>query len=412
MGVLLSTPKLDKEQDQGDEGKYLAFGCAAMQGWRTGMEDAHATIMRLKDGSSEAEGHPPKSFFAVYDGHGGYEVARFAARHVHKIVEESEKFKNGDFAGALVDAYIATDDLMLTTEGLKELKEIHSTFSIRTDTAFGGVTDTSSYMIGCTAVSCIIDFEKRIVTCANSGDSRCLVCEAGTAQRLSEDHKPQLESEIRRITAAGGRISNGRVNGNLNLTRSLGDHEYKQRKDLKPEEQIITCVPDTKSYDLKDETDFLLLACDGIWDVMPDQEAANFVLMHLLPRECLTEEEKNLSTLSNIERDPRYSGREDPTADPATWPGDVATSLDDLLCRTASLLIDKCLAPSTGCGIGCDNMSACIVLNRDGKFGKRVVDALNERLAKAPAPAPAAEEAQPEAAPQAEDEKMEEAKDE
>ena len=380
--MLLSTPKLEKELEKGDEGKYVAFGCAAMQGWRTGMEDAHALIPKLKNEKDDAL---PKSFFAVYDGHGGYEVARYVARHLHKILEDSEKFRNGDIAGALVDAYIATDELMLTDEGLKELKEIHNEFSVGSESPFGGLSEVSPLMIGCTAVSCVFDFEKHVITCANSGDSRCVVCQAGNAVRLSEDHKPQLESEERRITKAGGRISNGRVNGNLNLTRSLGDHEYKQDKKLKPEEQIITCVPDTKEFEIQDDTDFVILACDGIWDVMRDQEAVNFVLMRLLPRSCLTEEEKALCTTSNIDRDARFADREDPTTDPAQWPGDVATSLDDLLCRAASQLLDKCVAPTTGAIIGCDNMSAMVVLNRQGKFGKRVIDALNERLAKAPA---------------------------
>jgi len=392
--VLLSKPKLDKELDKADEGKYVAFGCCAMQGWRTGMEDAHAMVLRLEDKTPGAESRPPKSFFAVYDGHGGYEVARYAARHVHKILEESEKYQSGQIGDALVDAYKATDDLMLTTDGLKELQEIHDTFSLNSDTPFG-VPDSSSQMIGCTAVSCVIDFEKRVITCANTGDSRCIVSEAGKFTRLSEDHKPQLESEERRILAAGGKVLNGRVNGNLNLTRTLGDHQYKRNKALKPEEQIITCVPDIKTYDIKDETDFLILGCDGIWDVMPDQEAVNFVLTHLLPRDCLTEEEKNLSTKSNIQTDPKFADLADSTANPEQWPGDNATSLDDLLCRVASQLVDKCCAPSTNAVIGCDNMSACIVLNREGTFGKRVVAALSERLAKQPpAPAAAAEEEQ------------------
>jgi len=207
---------------------------------------------------------------------------------------------------------------------------------------------------------------------------------------MSEDHKPQLESEEKRIIAAGGRISGGRVNNNLNLTRSLGDHEYKQNASLKPSEQIITCVPDIRKYDFKDETDFVLLGCDGIWDVMRDEEAVNFVRVRLLPRAALTEEEKQLPTLSNIQRDPRFADIEDPTADPAQWPGDIAKSLDELLQLTASQLVDKCLAPQTTCIIGCDNMSACVVLFRESTFGKRVIAALEERLKNAPAE-PAAE---------------------
>jgi len=382
MGILLSSPKVDKELEKGDESEYIAYGCAAMQGWRTGMEDAHALVSKLQNSASD-DTRPPKSFFAVYDGHGGYEVARYAARHLHKILEESEKFRSGDIAGALVDAYIATDQLMLTEEGLQELKAIHAEFSAGPDSPFIS-SDVTPMMIGCTAVSCVIDFDKHVVTCANSGDSRCIVSKAGKFVRLSEDHKPQLQSEVRRITAAGGKVVNGRVNGNLNLTRCLGDHEYKQNKSLKPEEQIITCVPDTKTFDIEDDTDFFVLACDGIWDVMQDQETVNFVKMRLLPHGSLSEEEKALSTTSNIEREGRCPTYEDPTTDLSKWPGDVAESLDDLLCRTAAQLLDKCVAPSTNCLIGCDNMSACIVLNKQGAFGKRVIAALNERLASAP----------------------------
>jgi len=237
-------------------------------------------------------------------------------------------------------------------------------------------------LIGCTAVSCVIDFKNKVITCANSGDSRCVISESGKAVRLSEDHKPSLPSEERRIIAAGGKISNGRVNNNLNLTRCIGDHEYKQNKSLSAAEQIITCVPDIRTHQIADTTDFIILGCDGIWDVMRDQEAVNFVLMRLLPRDCLTEEEKNLSTLSNIQRDARWASYEDPSSDLSQWPGDHATSLDDLLVRTASQLVDKCLAPAVACGIGCDNMSACIVLMRDSAFAKRVITALNDRLAK------------------------------
>jgi len=381
MGILLSTPNKEKELEMGDDKKYLAYGCAAMQGWRTGMEDAHAVIPRLEGDESR----PPKAFFAVYDGHGGYEVARFAGRHVHKILESSEKYKNGDVDNALVEAYIATDDLMLTADGLKELREIHSEFS--SNEGRFGVSEITSVLIGCTAVSCVIDFDKHVITCANAGDSRCVVSSSGKAVRLSEDHKPSLESEERRITAAGGRIAGGRVNGNLNLTRSLGDHEYKRNSSLKPSEQIITCVPDIKKYDFDEFTDFIILGCDGIWDVMRDQEAVNFVFTRLLPRDCLTEEEKQLPTLSNIQRDARFAELEDPTADLSQWPGDVATSLEDLCSRTASQLVDKCLAPTTACIIGCDNMSACIVLIRESAFGQRVIAALEERLRNMPPPA-------------------------
>jgi len=70
---------------------------------------------------------------------------------------------------------------------------------------------------------------------ANAGDSRCVLCRGGRAMEMSRDHKPDLECEQERIRKAGGEVYDGRVNGNLNLSRSLGDLEYKRDKNLPPE---------------------------------------------------------------------------------------------------------------------------------------------------------------------------------
>ena len=79
---------------------------------------------------------------------------------------------------------------------------------------------------------------------ANAGDSRSVLCKNGVAEAKSEDHKPEMDSEKTRIYKADGWISDGRVKGNLNLTRGFGDLEYKQNKKLKPEDQMITANPD------------------------------------------------------------------------------------------------------------------------------------------------------------------------
>lgn len=73
---------------------------------------------------------------------------------------------------------------------------------------------------------------------ANAGDSRAVISVAGVAEPLSYDHKPANESELRRILAAGGYVEFGRVNGNLALSRALGDFLYKQNKELPEEEQV------------------------------------------------------------------------------------------------------------------------------------------------------------------------------
>ena len=136
---------------------------------------------------------------------------------------------------------------------------------------------------GCTSV--VVGIRNGYVICANAGDSRAVLSRAGKAVALSWDHKPQSEIESSRIKNAGGFVSeNGRVNGNLNLSRSIGDLKYKVDKSLKREEQIITAEPDIhiEKLDARRDGKFLILACDGIWDVLTRQEAVDEVRKRIL----------------------------------------------------------------------------------------------------------------------------------
>eukprot|EP00397_Hematodinium_sp_SG-2012_P010724 GEMP01010848.1.p1 GENE.GEMP01010848.1~~GEMP01010848.1.p1 ORF type:complete len:400 (-),score=88.32 GEMP01010848.1:1914-3113(-) len=148
--------------------------------------------------------------------------------------------------------------------------------------------------VGCTAVSCVI-FPEPIsrVYVANAGDSRCIMSRVGKAFALSFDHKPDQEVERKRIEAAGGwveEINNGprthyRVNGNLNLSRALGDLEYKKRLDLGPRQQVISATPDIIDEAITQEDEFIVLACDGIWDIMSNQDSVDFVRRRLKQRQ-------------------------------------------------------------------------------------------------------------------------------
>eukprot|EP00617_Octactis_speculum_P014926 CAMPEP_0185749958 /NCGR_PEP_ID=MMETSP1174-20130828/8656_1 /TAXON_ID=35687 /ORGANISM="Dictyocha speculum, Strain CCMP1381" /LENGTH=479 /DNA_ID=CAMNT_0028426283 /DNA_START=192 /DNA_END=1631 /DNA_ORIENTATION=+ len=132
---------------------------------------------------------------------------------------------------------------------------------------------------GCTSVVGVV--VERTIWVANAGDSRAVLCRAGRALPLSDDHKPQHDTELRRIEAAGGFVNAaGRVNGNLNLSRSIGDLKYKQAP-VTPAEQMITAEPDIRKIDFTPEDAFIILACDGIWDCMTNQEACDFVSKHL-----------------------------------------------------------------------------------------------------------------------------------
>lgn len=80
---------------------------------------------------------------------------------------------------------------------------------------------------------------------------------------MSEDHKPTNKEETARITAAGGFVEFGRVNGNLALSRAIGDFEFKQNYTLQPEQQIVTADPEIMTHTVDGEEEFLVLACDG-----------------------------------------------------------------------------------------------------------------------------------------------------
>ncbi|EGB02760.1 hypothetical protein AURANDRAFT_5711, partial [Aureococcus anophagefferens] len=171
---------------------------------------------------------------------------------------------------------------------------------------------------GATSVVAAVRGDTVIV--ANAGDSRAVLCRKGVAVPLSEDHKPANAGESERILAAGGFVTaQGRVNGNLNLSRSLGDLKYKGNKALGRDRQMITAEPDVAVHTLVARDDeFMVLACDGVWDVLSNQECVDFV------RERI-----------------------------ATTPPAVI----------AEQIFDRCIAddPKTTQGIGGDNMTAVIV---------------------------------------------------
>ena len=168
---------------------------------------------------------------------------------------------------------------------------------------------------GATAVCAIMTGDKIIV--ANAGDSRAVLCRSGHAVPLSFDHKPVQDREMRRISQAGGFITeaNGhhRVNGNLNLSRSLGDSKYKQNEGLGWAEQILSGEPDILEESINFDTDsFIALACDGVWDVMTNEELVLFVHEKLAqepkpPLSKICEDVLNFCIASDP-KDPRCKG--------------------------------------------------------------------------------------------------------
>lgn len=215
------------------------------------MEDAHTHLLSLSDDKDAA-------FFAVYDGHGGAKVAQYAGTHVHKKIINQPAYKQGDIAEAIKQGFLEVDQDMLNDENMKD------------------------ELAGTTALIALIKNNK--IFCGNVGDSRAIASVSGQVHQLSFDHKPSNEAETKRIVAAGGWVEFNRVNGNLALSRALGDFVFKKNDKKRPEEQIVTAFPDVTVEEVTLSHEFMVLACDGIWDVMTNQEVIDFVRTRIAER--------------------------------------------------------------------------------------------------------------------------------
>lgn len=260
-------PVREVEVEEGaDTAKRLAYGVASMQGWRDDMEDAH---LALPDFDPE-RGH---SLFAVFDGHGGAAVAHIAAERLPALLKQSPAYLAGSLDKALRESFRAIDVFLESPAGRRE-------------TLRRSGTGEGPEGMGCTAVVVILrrgnGTDKPEVVVANAGDSRIVLASGESSPKaadLSRDHTPTLPEERQRVGRAGGFVNNeGRINGNLNLSRALGDLIYKKDKRLKPSEQLISGVPEITRRVLRPTDRYLFLGCDGIWERMSSQEVVNFVL--------------------------------------------------------------------------------------------------------------------------------------
>jgi serine/threonine protein phosphatase PrpC len=277
-----------------------------MQGWRNTMEDAHLTSLQIDSNTA---------CFGVFDGHGGKEVALFAGKHFAEELVRNPKYLQGDVDSALQETFLLMDTLLRRPEGAAEVYRLQRDLPDSAPVNPRDAADVAAN-VGCTAVVALVQGNTLYV--ANAGDSRCVLSHSGKAVDMSMDHKPDLPEENARIRAAGGCVVEGRVNGNINLSRSLGDLEYKNVPGIPPERQAVTSMPDIRRMELTPEDQFIVLCCDGIWDILTSQNCVDFI-NERLPAEPLK--------------------------------------------QIAEEVCDRCLAHSTSEyeGRGCDNMTVVIV---------------------------------------------------
>ncbi|KAL9551124.1 hypothetical protein MBANPS3_004412 [Mucor bainieri] len=205
---------------------------------RRTMEDAHTFIF-------DYMGIPRQGFFAIFDGHAGKATAEWCGANFDKVLAKviESSTQEETVPEILNKAFLAVDS---------EVNQREGKFS------------------GCTAIVAFVKVieDKRILYTGNVGDARAVLCRQNKAVRLSYDHKGSDSQEAKRIMDLGGFMMNNRVNGVLAVTRSLGDSVMKE---------FVVGNPFTTETELGPNDDFLILACDGLWDVCEDQDAVDLI---------------------------------------------------------------------------------------------------------------------------------------
>jgi len=221
----------------------IHVGCAHDIGRRPTMEDEFVFL-------DEATCHNHSAFIAVYDGHGGRACVDLVKSQLHRFFLGYLRAAPKNVSQAFHGAFRATDEIV---EAQRELSS------------------------GCTACCCFLRDEgfATMIHTAHVGDARAVLCRGGLAKRLTcmSDHKPTDPTEAKRIMTAGGAVINGRVNGILAVARALGDHCLKAPH---LPNDAVSNVPHITSTQLEHQDEFIIVACDGLWDVMTDQEAVTF----------------------------------------------------------------------------------------------------------------------------------------
>ncbi|KAM9329182.1 protein phosphatase 1F [Gastrophryne carolinensis] len=225
----------------------LCVSVHAIRNTRRKMEDRHVTLVDFNQLFGITDG-VPRSYFAVFDGHGGLDAANYAATHVHVTLARHEALLL-DPARALKEAFQRTDAMFLKKAKRERLRS------------------------GTTGVCALLEGERLHV--AWLGDSQAILVQQGSPVTLMEPHKPEREDERERIEALGGCVTYmgcWRVNGTLAVSRAIGDIDQKP---------YVSGEGDVTTHVLSGTEDFLVLACDGFYDAVSSSEVPDLVLGHL-----------------------------------------------------------------------------------------------------------------------------------
>ncbi|KAK6264255.1 hypothetical protein QUC31_012388 [Theobroma cacao] len=269
------------------------WGSVSIVGKRTEMEDAVAAVPRfikipikmligdrVIDGISQSLTDLTGHFFGVYDGHGGSQVANYCRDRIHvALAEEIGSIKDNLCDGTSMESRQVRWEKTFTSCFLKVDDEIGGNVNRG---MIGGDEDASDASfepvapetVGSTAVVALVCSSHIVV--ANCGDSRAVLCRGKEAMALSIDHKPNRDDEYARIEASGGKViqwKGHRVFGVLAMSRSIGDRYLKPW--IIPEPEVMF-IPRAR------EDECLILASDGLWDVISNEEACEVARRRIL----------------------------------------------------------------------------------------------------------------------------------
>lgn len=238
----------------------------SIQGRRPYNEDEYNIINNLncKDITIHKVG-----YFGLFDGHGGGKISKFCKKNLHKYFIDNEIISKPPSKSKDYDKYI-----------IKTYSSIQNKLS---------EYEKEAKTVGSTALVVIVYEKEKKKYCkiANLGDCRAIMCnEYNIAVQLTKDHKPTSFEEYKRILSENGKITKDagddyRING-MSVSKSFGD------LDAKPH---VSHIPDIFDYDVN-KTKFIIMGCDGLWDVLSNQEAIDFVLSEI---ECNNEYKKNVN---------------------------------------------------------------------------------------------------------------------
>jgi len=276
-GSTLSLTQLNLDQIEADR-KFmnsLVYGVSCEQGDRSSMEDAHQIIKNFESYVHEAQqycqqqkkqqpqqqqpqqqpqqqqpkqnhednynGFGVQSFCGVYDGHLGVEAAQYCEKYLainiaHHLLEQSD------------------------------ICEAMRLGCLQTDREFIKYAQKEKLDSGTVLVLTLLTGKQ--LSIANAGDCRAVLCRAGKAIELTRDHTPTSFEEKQRIEKEGASLDCESLGG-LDVSRSLGDIDPDTGFKIKG----LTAEPETCQMYITDDDEFVLIACDGLWDVMNSEVA-------------------------------------------------------------------------------------------------------------------------------------------